>query len=99
MIQSLFMKVKRIREVRRKKLLRFLESDTPAWKDTDHPELARGAAAWVRALRQEGVELEMREPGLKGQIRKSSEEYRSGKKREAGAFLAELRRKPVRPKK
>jgi hypothetical protein len=40
--------------VRRRKLLRFLESDTPAWKDADHPELARGAAAWVRQLRQEG---------------------------------------------
>ena len=40
--------------VRRRKLLRFLESDTPAWKDADHPELARGAAAWVRELRQEG---------------------------------------------
>ena len=39
--------------VRRKKMLRFLEGDTPAWKDVDHPELARGAAAWVRALRQE----------------------------------------------
>ncbi len=39
--------------VRRKKLLCFLESDTPAWKDADHPELARGAAAWVRELRQE----------------------------------------------
>src|SRR5882757_9650569 len=33
--------------------------------------------------------LEMQEPGLKAQIRKSSEEYRRGKKREAGAFLAE----------
>jgi hypothetical protein len=40
--------------VRRKKLLRFLESDdSPAWKDTDHPELSRGAGAWVRRLRQE----------------------------------------------
>ncbi len=39
--------------VRRKKLLRFLESDTPAWKEADHPELADGAAAWVRELRQE----------------------------------------------
>lgn len=37
--------------VRRRKLLRFLESDTPAWKD--HPELAGGAGAWVRELRQE----------------------------------------------
>jgi hypothetical protein len=39
--------------VQRKKLLRFLESDTPAWKDTDHPELAGGAGKWVRELRQE----------------------------------------------
>jgi hypothetical protein len=43
--------------------------------------------------------LEMQEPGLKAQIRKSSEEYRRGKKRDAGAFLAELRRKPARTKK
>jgi hypothetical protein len=39
--------------MRRKKLLRFLESGIPTWKDADHPELARGAAAWVRELRQE----------------------------------------------
>ena len=39
--------------VRRKKLLSFLESDTPAWKDADHPELANGAGVWVRELRQE----------------------------------------------
>jgi hypothetical protein len=39
--------------VRRRKLLRFLENDAPAWKGTDHPELARGAGTWVRDLRQE----------------------------------------------
>ncbi len=39
--------------VRRKKLLRFLESDTPAWKHADHPELGRSAAEFVRELRQE----------------------------------------------
>ena len=39
--------------VRRRKLLRFLESEVPAWADSDHPELAEGAAAWVRGLRQE----------------------------------------------
>jgi hypothetical protein len=39
--------------VRRKKLLRFLESDAPVWKDADHPELSRGAGAWVRRLRQD----------------------------------------------
>jgi hypothetical protein len=38
-------------EVRRQKLLHFLESKNPAWKDQAHPELARGAAAWVRRLR------------------------------------------------
>jgi hypothetical protein len=29
----------------REKLLRFLESDSPAWKDANHPELGRDAAA------------------------------------------------------
>ncbi len=39
--------------VRRRKLLRFLESDEPVWKEADHPELEQGSAAWVRKLRQE----------------------------------------------
>ena len=39
--------------VKRRKLLAFLESDEVAWKDEDHPELANGSGAWVRALRQE----------------------------------------------
>jgi hypothetical protein len=43
--------------------------------------------------------LEMQEPGLKAQIRKSNEEYRRGKKRDAGAFLAELRAPSAKPKK
>jgi hypothetical protein len=38
-------------EVRRQKLLHFLESKDLAWKDNDHPELAAGAAAWVHKLR------------------------------------------------
>ena len=46
--------------VRRKKLLQFLESDTPAWKDADHPELVRGAAAWVRGLREGDEEKKRR---------------------------------------
>ncbi|MHB8389133.1 MAG: hypothetical protein ACYDBH_06070 [Acidobacteriaceae bacterium] len=55
-------------EIRRRKLLHFLESDEPAWKDKDHPELAKGPAAWVRNLRQEGqtrsaaIELHARQP-------------------------------------
>jgi hypothetical protein len=40
-------------EVRRRKLLRFLEGDSPSWRSEDHPELAKGAAHWVRSLRQE----------------------------------------------
>ena len=39
--------------VRRRKLLRFLETDEPVWKDSDHPELAKGARAWVRNMRNE----------------------------------------------
>ena len=41
-------------EIRRRKLLQFLESEEPAWEKEDHPELAKGSAAWVRGLRQEG---------------------------------------------
>jgi hypothetical protein len=40
-------------EVRRRKLLRFLESDEPAWSERDHPELGKGSAEWVRKLRAE----------------------------------------------
>jgi len=40
--------------VRRRKLLRFLETDEPVWKDSDHPELAKAARAWVRNLRHQG---------------------------------------------
>jgi len=40
-------------EVRRRKLLDFLEGKEPACKESDHPELAKGAATWVRKLRKE----------------------------------------------
>jgi hypothetical protein len=40
-------------EVRRRKLLRFLETDSPSWMREDHPELAKGSAQWVRELRRE----------------------------------------------
>lgn len=39
--------------VRRRKLLRFLESDEPIWNEADHPELKHGSAAWVCNLRHE----------------------------------------------
>jgi len=40
--------------VKRHRLLEFLDQmeKTPAWKDEDHPELARiGTAAWVKKMR------------------------------------------------
>lgn len=40
-------------ELQRRRLLAFLNSNEPAWRDEDHPELAAGAQAWVRALRSE----------------------------------------------
>jgi len=40
-------------EVRRRKLLRFLESGHATWKSEDHPELSGGTEAWVRDLRKQ----------------------------------------------
>jgi hypothetical protein len=40
-------------EVRRQKLLRFLDSKDPAWKDENHPELKKGTESWVSNLRKE----------------------------------------------
>lgn len=51
-------------EVRRQRLLRFLESKKPSWRGTDHPELAKGAAAWVHTIRRERETS--RSPKLKG---------------------------------
>ena len=42
--------------------------------------------------------LEMREPGLKAQIRKSNKEYQRGKRRNASKFLVDLRRTASRSK-
>ncbi len=41
-------------EVRKQKMLAFLDRDQPAWREEDHPEIAAGsAAAWVHDLRRE----------------------------------------------
>jgi hypothetical protein len=40
-------------EVRRRRLLAFLDRREPAWKSKDHPELKKGAAAWVSKMRRE----------------------------------------------
>jgi hypothetical protein len=39
-------------EVRRRRLLRFLQGEDPAWKDAGHPELSGGSAEWVGKLRK-----------------------------------------------
>ena len=39
------------REVRKQKLLRALDEADGCWKTEDHPELAKGSAAFVKALR------------------------------------------------
>jgi hypothetical protein len=41
-------------ELRRRRLLAFLQSNEPVLHDEDHPELAGGSAAWVRKIRSEG---------------------------------------------
>ena len=41
-------------EVRKQKMLAFLDRGKPAWREEDHPEIAEhGAAAWVHNLRRE----------------------------------------------
>jgi hypothetical protein len=54
------------KEVRRRKLLAFLQSEEPAWHDKDHPDLVElGTAEWVRSLRAEpSVRLEGRDENL-----------------------------------
>lgn len=62
-------------EVRRRKLLSFLESQESVWKDEDHPELAAGAGTWVRQLRRES-ELRSSERGTGSRV-KSRRKQRS----------------------
>ena len=40
-------------ELRRREQQEALRATAGAWKDEDHPELAGGAAAWVRKIRAE----------------------------------------------
>jgi hypothetical protein len=52
-------------EVRRRKLLRFLGEDSPAWREEEHPELAKGAARFVRELRRKN-DRRGRKPAKRG---------------------------------
>jgi Arc/MetJ-type ribon-helix-helix transcriptional regulator len=53
-------------EVKKRRLLAFLRSEEPVWKDEDHPELLEmGTAEWVRSLRDEpSTRLEDRDESL-----------------------------------
>jgi hypothetical protein len=53
-------------EVNRRRLLAVLGNPEPAWKDEDHPELAEGAAAWVRRMRDEDNRIEQEKIGGAG---------------------------------
>jgi hypothetical protein len=54
------------KEVKRRNLLAFLQSDEPAWRDENHPELVElGTAEWVRSLRDEpSIRLSGRDENL-----------------------------------
>ncbi|MHB1700820.1 MAG: hypothetical protein ACYCSN_11970 [Acidobacteriaceae bacterium] len=47
-------------ELRKRRLLAFLANDEPAWKPENHPELAEGAAKWVRSVRKASGAAHMR---------------------------------------
>ena len=53
-------------ELKRRRLLAFLDSDEPAWRDENHPDLVElGTAEWVRSLRNEpSVRLAGRDENL-----------------------------------
>ena len=51
--------------IKRRRLKLFLTSDEAAWKSADHPELAQGAGAYVRAMRQEGEESDSKRRGYR----------------------------------
>lgn len=56
------------RELKRRRLLAFLESNEPAWKEEDHPEIAAvGAAKWVHDLRHERSERQKQLDVLSGE--------------------------------
>jgi hypothetical protein len=52
--RSAFLVETAAKEIKRRKLLAFLDRNKHAWRDEDHPEIAaQGAAAWVHNLRRE----------------------------------------------
>ena len=49
------------KEVRRRKLMAFLDRGQPAWREEDHPDMAAlGSAEWVRQRRNEQSDRQKR---------------------------------------
>jgi hypothetical protein len=57
------------RELRKEKLVRALDDAAGCWKTEDHPELAKGSAAFVKALRSESDAV--REPSGEAKVRRA----------------------------
>jgi Arc/MetJ-type ribon-helix-helix transcriptional regulator len=51
--------------IKRRRLKSFLASDEVAWKAKDHPELADGAEAFVRGMRDAGEETDRQRRGYR----------------------------------
>ena len=51
--------------IKRRRLKSFLLSDEAAWKSKDHPELAAGADAFVRGMRDEGEQSDRARRGYR----------------------------------
>jgi len=52
--RSAFLVETAAKEIKRRKLLAFLESEEPVWRDEGHRDLAEmGTVEWVRSLRNE----------------------------------------------
>jgi hypothetical protein len=51
--------------IKRRRLKSFLASDQAVWKAKDHPELAEGSDAFVRAMRDAGEESDSKRRGYR----------------------------------
>jgi len=51
--------------IKRRRLKSFLTSEEAVWKSKDHPELAGGADAFVRGMREEGEESDSKRRGYR----------------------------------
>lgn len=51
--------------IKRRRLKSFLASDEATWKSKDHPELADGADAFIRGMREEGEESDSARRGYR----------------------------------